>query len=208
MPRSLSLIAACALTLAFSAPGRGQDSPSLCDVARQAQKDKANKPPAKVITNDDMASSSGGIASTPAGGSGRVVQPGSASNPSSIQSPAQGLEMLQSALDHLDSLDRATLATDVLEGNDNNFPGRAKWEEKLFAAKQTFVSQTRALLQKARQLTTSAEGIKDAEDPNDPRVKNLGSKLDQLVQQAQQNSAAFQSVVSEGKGLAAQPAAH
>ena len=206
MPRSLSLIAACALALTFCASGRGQDSPSLGEVARQAQKNKANKPPAKVITNDDMASSPGGIASTQSAGSGRVVQPGSASNPGSIQSPAQGLEMLQSALDHLDSLDRATLATDVLEGNDTNFPGRAKWEEKLFAAKQTFVAQTRALFQKARQLTTSAEGIKDAEDPNDPRVKTLGSKLDQLVQQAQQNSVAFQAVVSEGKALAAQPA--
>jgi small-conductance mechanosensitive channel len=154
-----------------------------------------------------MASGSGGIASTPAGGSGRVVQPGSTSNPGAIQSPAQGLEMLQSALDHLDSLDRATLATDVLEGNSSDFPGRAKWEERLFAAKQTFVSQTRAILQKATQLTASSESIKDAQDPNDTRVKNLATKLDQLVQQAQENSAAFQAVAAEGKNIAAHPAA-
>jgi hypothetical protein len=207
MPRSLSLIAACALALAFCAPGRAQDSPSLGDLARQAQKDKANKPQAKVITNDDMPAGSGGISSTLGGGQGRVVQPGSAGNPGAIQSPAEGLGKLQSELDHLDSLDRASLATDVLEGNDSNFPGRAKWEEKLFAAKQTFVAQTRAVLQKAKQLTATAEGIKDADDPNDPRVKNLSTKLQQLVQETQQNSAAFQAVVVEGKELASHPAA-
>jgi hypothetical protein len=206
MPRSLSLIAACALALVIGAPGRGQDSPSLGDLARQAQKDKANKPSTKIITNDDIPSRSGGISSVPGGGSGRVMQPGSAGSPGEIQSPAEGLEKLQSSVDHLDSLDRASLARDVLEGNDSNFPGRAKWEEKLFAAKQTFVSQTRAVVQKARQLTASAEGIKDAEDPNDPRVKSMSAKLQQLVEETQKNGAAFQAVVVEGKDLAARSA--
>jgi hypothetical protein len=209
MPRSLSLIAACALALVFCSPGRGQDSPSLGDLARQAQKDKANnnKPVAKVITNDDMPSSSGGIAPSLGGGAGRVVQPGSAGTPGAIQSPEEGLQKLQESVDHLDSLDRATLAKDVLEGNGSNFPGRAQWEEKLFNAKQTFVSKTRIVLQKARQLTASADGIKDAEDANDPRVKNLSAKLQELVQETQANSAAFQAVVVEGKDLAAHPAA-
>jgi hypothetical protein len=205
MPRILSLIAACALALVFSSPGRGQDSPSLGDLARQAQKDKANKPQAKVITNDDMPSTSGGLAP---GLGGRVVQPGAgAGNPGSINSPEEGLQKLQADVDHLDSLDRATLAKDVLEGNDSDFPGRAKWEEKLFAAKQTFVAQTRIVLQKAKQLTASAQGIKDAEDPNDLRVKNLTTKLQQIVDETEQNSAAFQAVVLEGKNLAAHPAA-
>jgi hypothetical protein len=114
---------------------------------------------------------------------------------------------MQEALDHLASLDRAALATAVLEGNSSDFPGRAKWEEKLFAAKQTFVAQTRGVLQRAKNLTASAEGIKDAEDPNDPRVKSLGAKLQQLVEETQQNSAGFQAVVAEGKQLAAHPAA-
>jgi hypothetical protein len=207
MPRSLSLIAACALALVFSSSGRGQDSPSLGDLARQAQKDKANKPSAKVITNDDMPSSSDGLSPALGGGLGRVVQPGSTGNPGGIQSPEEGLQKLQASVDHLDSLDRTTLAKDVLEGNDSDFPGRAKWEEKLFAAKQTFVSQTRVVLQKATQLTASAQGIKDAEDPEDLRVKNLGAKLQQLVEETQRNSAAFQAVVMEGKDLAAHPAA-
>jgi hypothetical protein len=207
MPRRLILIAASALALVVCSSGQGQDSPSLGDVARQAQKDKANKPPAKVITNDDMPSSSGGIAPALGGGTGRVMQPGAAGDPGAIQSPEEGLQRLQAAVDHLDSLDRATLAKDVLEGNTSDFPGRAKWEEKLFAAKQTFVSKTRIVLQKARQLTSTAEGIKDAEDSNDARVKNLGAKLQQLVEETQGNSASFQAVVMEGKELAAHPAA-
>ena len=49
------LIAACAFALVFSMPGPGQDSPSLGDLARQAQKDKANNAaPKKVFTNDDL----------------------------------------------------------------------------------------------------------------------------------------------------------
>jgi len=206
MPRSLSLIAACALALVFCVPGRGQDSPSLGDLARQAQKDKANKPTAKVITNDDMPSSSGGLSL--GGGSGRIAQPGSAGNSGEIQSPAEGLEKLQSAVDHLDSLDRETLVSNALDGSTSNFPGRAKWEEKLFAAKQTFVSQNRAVLQKARQLEAAAEGMKDVQDPNDPRAKSFSAKLQQLVQESQDNRAAFQAVITEGKDLAAQTAAH
>jgi hypothetical protein len=205
--RSLSLIATFALAFVVCAPGRGQDSPSLGDIARQAQKDKANKPQAKVITNDDIPSSSGGLVPSLGPGPGRVLQPGSASNSGANQSPSEGLQKLQEALDHLASLDRAALATAVLEGNSSDFPGRAKWEEKLFVAKQTFVAQTRGVLQSAKNLTASAEGIKDAEDPNDPRVKSLGAKLQQLVEETQQNSAAFQAVVAEGKQLAAHLAA-
>jgi lysophospholipase L1-like esterase len=208
MSRSLSLITACALALVFCSTGRGQDSPSLGDVARKAQKDKANRPQAKVITNDDMPSGSGGISSALGSGPGRVIQPGSTGKPDEMQSPAEGLEKLQSVVDQLDSLDRATLVSNALGGNDTNFPGRAKWEEKLLAAKQTLVSQTRALLQKARQLEASAEGMKDVQDPNDPRVKSISAKVQQLVQESQQNSAAFQAVITEGKDLAAQQAAH
>ena len=44
MARNLNLIAACALALVTCAPARAQDSPatspSLGDLARQAQKDK------------------------------------------------------------------------------------------------------------------------------------------------------------------------
>ncbi len=208
MPRCLSIIAACALALTFSSPGRGQDSPSLGDLARQAQKDKANKPQAKVITNDDVASGSGGLSSGLGMGPGRATQPGATGKSDATQSPAESLEKLQSVLDQLDSLDRATLVNNVLEGNTSNFPGRAKWEEKLFAAKQTFVIQSRDVLQKARQLEASAEGMKDVQDPNDPRAKSMTAKLQQLLQESQQTSASFQAVIAEGKDLAALADAH
>ncbi len=210
MPRSLSLIAACALALVLCAPGRGQDSPSLGDLARQAQKDKANKPPAKVITNDDMPSGSRGTSSALGAGplQAQAAQSGAAGKPDAVQSPAEGLEKMQSMLNQLDSLDRATLASNVLEGNTSNFPGRAKWEEKLFAAKQTYVSENRAVLQKMRQLEASVEGMKDVQDLNDPRAKSMSAKVQQLVQESQQASAVFQAVIAEGKDLAGQTGAH
>ena len=208
MPRSLNLIAACALALAFCSTGRGQDSPPLGDIARQAQKDKANKPPAKVITNDDIPSSPAGISVALGAGPERAAQPEDAGKPDAVQSPTEGLARLQSVLDQLDSLDRATLASNVLEGNTSNFPGRAKWEEKLFAAKQTFVSENRAVLQKMRELEVSAQGMNDVQDPNDPRAKNMSAKLQQLVHESQQNGEAFHAVMTEGKDLAAQQAAH
>src|ERR1700691_769754 len=168
MPRILCLALSCALALVVCAPGRGQDtsapSPSLADIARQAQKDKANKPPVpvKVVTNDDIPSRP--ASSAPATGSGRVMQSGAGAKSDEVQSPEQGLEKLQSVVDQLDSMDRATLVSNALDGNEANFPGRAKWEEKLFAAKQTLASQTRAVLQKATELEAAAQGMKDIQD--------------------------------------------
>ncbi len=212
MPRTLNLIAACALALFVCAPGHGQDTPSLGDLARQAQKDKTNKPPAKVFTNDDVPSGGASGISSPLGAGplqAQAAQPGATGKPGAeVQSPAEGLEKLQSMLDQLDSLDRATLASSVLEGNTANFPGRAKWEEKLFAAKQNFVSENRIVLQKMRQLEAAAEGMKDVQDQNDPRAKSMSAKVQQLVQESQQSSAAFQGVIAEGKDLAGMPAAH
>src|SRR5579872_7273431 len=118
----------------FSFSAHAQDSPSLGDVARQAQKDKAAKPVAKVFTNDDMSSGSYGTSSAAGLNSATKGASGSVSSAGAIQSSAEGLDRLQSALDHLASLDRTSLAVDILEGNDSNFPGRAAWEEKLFAA--------------------------------------------------------------------------
>lgn len=206
MSRSLNLFAACALALVFCAPGRAQDSPSLGDVARQAQKkkEKANKPAAKVITNDDMSSKSGGIAALPgispqpaAGGNSAA-----AGNSADPVSPEDGLQKMQAALDHLDSLDRAGLAMEVLDGNAVNFPGRAQWEQQLFAAKQTFVAQTRAVVQKTRQITAAAAGMQDVKDPNDPRAKDISAKLQQLVAETQQNAATFQAVADLGRQMA------
>ena len=109
-------------------------------------------------------------------------------------------------MDHLDSLDRASLAADVLQGNHANFPGRAQWEDKRFAAKQGFVSQLRGLIHEAGQIEASARTLKGVQDPNDPRVKALNSRLQQMMAATIQDTAAFQAVAEEGKDLAAQAA--
>jgi hypothetical protein len=208
MLRHLTLIAACALALGTCASMRAQDSssssPSLGDLARQAQKDKdkdkANKATAKVLTNDDLPSGSGG-------GFGQTAQLSPGGKPGADPSPAEKLAMLETVLDRVEGLDRATLVHNALNGKDVDFPGRAKWEERLFAAKETYVTQGRELVQKARQIVASAESLKGNQDPNDPRVMELSVKLQSLIRDAVRMDSAFQAVMIEGRDLAAQPAA-
>jgi hypothetical protein len=217
MLRSLSLIAACLLALVFCSPGRGQDSRSLGDTARESQKDrdkdKDSKPPAKVFTNDNMNAVSEGISSALGAGpkhdADRRDQGGhDVDNHGGDRSADESLEKLQSLLNQLASMDRATLVKNVLGGNPPNSPGLAKWEDELFAAKQTFVSQSRDALQKEKQLEDSVEDMKGAPDPNDPRVKTIVAKLQDIMQETQNANAAFQAVISEGKGFAVQNGKH
>jgi len=222
MPRSLHLFAACTLALAvgFCLPGEGQDAPtpSLGDVARQAQaqkdKDKGKPPAKKVFTNDDLSSGSGSGSSSTSPGLGNVTQPGvqpgapgkpaaAAASPSTSTAPSDQLEQIASLLGQLDSLDRATLAKNVLQGNDTDFPGRSAWEERLFAAKQAFVAQEHEITTKASQYQAASK-----QSPTDPRAKSLSDQLDQLMQEAARSSAAFQAVATEGKELAGQSSSH
>jgi hypothetical protein len=210
--RSLSLILLSLLALVVSLPAHAQDSPSLGDLARQAQKDreknKGDRPSAKVLTNDDVPSASSGGPAPLGAGLGEIGQPSAESKSGASPSPAEKIAMVEAVMNKLDTLDRATLARNVLQGKDVDFPGRSRWEEKLFAAKQVYVAQGRELVQKARQIVDSAEGLKGNQDPNDPRVKELGAKLQALVHDAVQMDAAFQAVMLEGRDLAGQSGAH
>jgi len=206
MLRNRNLIAACVLTLAICALGRAQDAPSqsLGDIARQAQKDKANKPPAKVITNDDVSAGSGGFSSALGMGSGQT-----SGKTGGGQSSPQDVEKLEGMLNQLDALDRPTLAANVLGADKNtNFPGRDKWEEKMFTAKQAFVIQSRDVFQKMKQLQAASEKIRNVDDPNDALAKNMAIRLNLLMQESLQASSSFKAVIEEGKDLAAQGAAH
>jgi len=213
MPRKLTLFAACALALLACVAARAQDSttssssPSLGDLARQAQKDKdknrANKPVAKVLTDDDLSTGPTGGSSSLTEALSTAAQPAPAGKSAEVKSPAEGLDKIQSMLDGLSSLDRVALANNVLEGNTTNFPGRADWEAKMFATKQTFVAENRAVLEKMKQLQASSAALKDVQDPNDPRLKSINAQLHELVQASQQSGAAFQAAVTEGKDLAA-----
>jgi hypothetical protein len=208
MPRNITLVAACVLALAFGTPGRGQDSPSLGDLARQAQKDKANKPAAKVLTNDDLPSGSSNGSAAHGAGFGQLGMSPAGSKPGTDPSPAEKLAMLEAFLTQVESMDRATLVHSVLEGKDNDFPGRAKWEERLVAAKEAYVAQTRDLIQKARQILAGADSLKGAQDPSDPRVKEMSARLQGLVRDAVRTDSALQAVIIEGRDLAGQSAAH
>lgn len=143
MLRTLGVISACALALVFCATGRSQDSsPSLGDLARQAQKDKANKPAPKVITNDDMSGGSGSISSAP--GTGMNASGSKTSASGSSQTSEAGIAKLQEAVDHLESLDRATLAAEVLQGNKADFCGaRAVGREDVHRQADICVSASR-----------------------------------------------------------------
>ena len=209
MRRMSILLVGC--TLAFALYTLAQDSPSptpsLGDIARQAQKDKANKPAAKVLTNDDLSSSPG--AGTPTFGAGfEQIAPPAGSKPGASVSPAEKLAMLETVLDKLDTVDRPTLARNVLGSKDLDFPGRDRWEEKLFAAKQTYVRQGRELVRRARQIIDSAESLKGNQDPSDPRVKELGARLQALIRDAVRMDSSFQAMMIEGRDLAAQASAH
>ena len=209
MSRSITLIAVSAIALVCSAPSRGQDSPSLGDLARQAQKDQKDKPskaPAKVITNDDMPSKSSSASPALSVGTSAAAQPATGGKADTPESPIEGIARLQSQVDALNSLDRDTLAKSILGDDDRDFPGRARWENKLFSAKQTFVAQNREVLQELGMIEAAAEGMKDVQDMNDPRAKAVNAKLQDLIQQTQQNAAAFKAVMDEGKTLAGRAA--
>ncbi len=216
MARKLAFIAVLASALAASAVVRAQDasssSPSLGDLARQAQKDKekdkANKSAAKVLTNDDLPSSSGGVAGALGGGLGQAAQLPSGSKSGAEPSPAEKLALMETVVSRLEALDRATLVRSALNGQDVDFPGRARWEERLIAAKEAYVVQARELIRTARQIMASAEGLKGNPDQNDPRVKELSAKLQGLARDAVRTDSALQAVMIEGRDLAAQPAAH
>ncbi|HEV2520872.1 MAG TPA: hypothetical protein VGT24_00710 [Candidatus Acidoferrales bacterium] len=211
MQRDLTLLAACALVLAVCAPGHAQDaaapSPSLGDIARQAQKDKANKPAAKVLTNDDLSSSTGPGTASLGAGFGQIAPSAGGKSGASL-SPAEKLAMLETVLDKLDTVDRLTLARNVLGSKDVDFPGRDRWEEKLFSAKQAYVVQGRELVQRARQIIDSADSLKGNQDPNEPRVKEMSVRLQALIHDAVRMDASFQAMMIEGRDLASQASSH
>ena len=219
MTRSLTLITACALALLTFASARAQDAapstaPSLGDIARQAQKDKekekANRASAKLFTNEDISSSTGDVSGTLGGGLGPIGQTSAAGKSADTLSPAEKLAKTEILLNYIESLDRATLVHNALNGKDVEFPGRAKWEERLVAARQVYVLQGRDMIQNAKEIVASADGLKAvaAQNPNDPRVKEMGVKLQSLIREAVRTDSAFQAVMMEGRDLAAQATPH
>ena len=107
-------------------------------------------------------------------------------------------------IDRLETLDRATLVRNALQGKDADFPGRAKWEDRLAAAKLIYVSRIREVIQQAKLIIASADSLKGSHDPTDPRVKEMSARLETLVHNAVRADSDFQAVIIEGRDLAAQ----
>ncbi len=212
MLRKKSFLAAVIWVVIPSTPACAQDQPpqpSLGDVARQARKDKEkNKAQAKAVITDDTLPSSkglGGLAASDLGGSQGSGDAGSAM--------ARALDRVNEAevnLKKLDALDRATLAKAVLLDNDVDFPNRRNWEDKLFAAKEHYVSHGRELIGELKQIVADARaqqaspGGQGKMSPDDPRAKEMIRKVQEIVQDAVRTESAYQAVVVEGWDLAKQ----
>jgi hypothetical protein len=196
--------AACFLAAATYA----QDpQPSLGDVARQARKDKEKNAstPKKVLTDDDLASSSAKALSS-------LNDFGASSTPGDASPLAKGLaamDHVEETLNKLEPMDRPTLAKLVLMNNDVDFSGRRNWEDKLYDAKQKYVSHCREIVRDGRQLLQDAQALKNAQggaklSPNDPRAQEMLHKVQELLQDAVRTDNAYQAVVMEGWDLAKQ----
>jgi len=177
-------------------------------VARQARKDKEknNATSKKVITDDTLPSSKG------LSGAG-LGDLGSAQSSDGASASARGLaklEQAEAALDKLAPLDRATLAKAALLDNDVDFPNRRNWEDKLFSAKEVYVSHGRELFQEMKQILKEVESLKSSQggsgklSPDDPRAQQMMKRIQDLVQDAVRTDRAYQAVVVEGWDLAKQ----
>ena len=212
MLRKMSFLAAVIWVVIPSTPAYAQDQPSqpsLGDVARQARKDKEkNKAQAKTVITDDTLPSSkglGGLAASDLGSSQGSGDAGSAM--------ARALDRVNEAeanLKKLDALDRATLAKAVLLDNDVDFPNRRNWEDRLFAAKEHYVSHGRELIGELKQMVAdmrtqqASPGGQGKMSPDDPRAKEMIRKVQEIVQDAVRTESAYQAVVVEGWDLAKQ----
>jgi len=193
------LIILAAIVSILSTPGHGQDSQSLGDLARQLRSQKSGAQPKTVITNDDISSTS----AVDVLGLGKTDDPKSFAKVGANGSPISNLDEWESFVKKMDLMDRATLVKLALQGAKADFPGQSSWEERLFTAKQDYVSQGVGLVQKARQLAASAQALKSAQvSADDPRVKQLVDDLQGVVREAVQCDAAFRAVILEGRDLA------
>lgn len=201
----LRLIILAAIASVLSTPGHSQDTQSLGDLARQLRSQKSGAQPKTVITNDDLSTASAANIL----GLGETDDLKSSVKVGANNSTMSNLAEWESFVKKVDLMDRATLVKLALQGAKADFPGRSSWEERLFTAKQDYVSQGLGLLQKARQLAASAQALKSAQaSAEDPRVKQLVDDLQGVVREAVRSDAAFQAVILEGRDLAHSASAH
>ena len=213
MLRPISVVAALLWLALLATPGYAQDQsqdpaqprpqPSLADVARQARKDKEKNAakPKTVITDENMPSSQG--LSSMAGDLGSSQ--GGVNGDAMAKALAKVAEA-EAGLRKLESLDRATLAKAILLDNDVDFPNRRVWEDKLYAAKEHYVSHEGDLITEMKQIVAQVQSLQSQGklDPKDPRAQQMKSRLVEIVQDAVRTEQDYRAVVMEGWDLAKQ----
>jgi len=190
-----------------SALAQDQDQPSLGDVARAARKDKEknNAKPKTVITDDTLPSSKGlgglslgDLGSSQSSGGGNAL----------AQAMAR-VDEAEAGLKQMDALDRATLAKAVLLDNDVDFPNRRNWEDKLYAAKDHYVSRERELIVELKQIVAQVQSMQASQgkqklNPEDPQAQQMLRRLQEIIQDAVRTEQRYRAVVMEGWDLAKQ----
>ena len=184
-------------------PVQPQPQPSLADVARQARKDKeknASKPKT-VITDENMPSSQGltGIGGDLGSSQGGV-------NSDAMAKALAKVEEAEAGLKKLESLNRSTLAKAILLDNDVDFPNRRAWEDKLYAAKEHYVSHEGGLIVELKQIVAQVQTMQGQGkiDPKDPRAQQMKTRLVEIIQDAVRTEQDYRAVVMEGWDLAKQ----
>jgi len=211
MLRPMSFLAALLWLAIPATPSYAQDQsqdqpppqPSLADIARQARKDKEKNAakPKTVITDENLPSNKG------LGGLGDLGSSQGGVDSNAMAKALAKVEEAETGLRQLESLDRATLAKAVLLDNDVDFPNRRAWEDKLFAAKEHYVSHEGELVAELKQIVSqvqSQQGSQGKLDPNDPRAQQMKSRLLEIVQDALRTEQGYRAVVMEGWDLAKQ----
>lgn len=209
MPKELLAVAAVLFLSALSAQAQEQQQPrqSLGEIARQARKAREEKErnsgPAKtVVTDDSLASSKPGGAL-----SFGQLDNGKAPTSEALANAQKSFDRADRMLNLLEPMDRTTLAKHALQGRDVDFPGRRGWEDKLYVAKQYYVSHGRDLIRQTRDLVSNSQSLRaSGAGPNDPRVQDLSHRALQLMQDASRTDADFEAVLLEGQDMAKQAA--
>jgi hypothetical protein len=200
-----------------------QAPPSLGDVARKAREEKAAREkngtePKKVYSNEGVIPTGGmnPLGTEPIGNPAQPLSGGAGRGGSgSGTSPAEGLASVENADAKLDNaltiinslagVDRATMVSTILKGNNSNFPGRKQWEDRLMAGRDYYVVHGRQLILEMKRLLAEAKQLALTEpnlNENDPRLQTLMRKVKEGYADAQKTADDFKKLVEEGPLLA------
>jgi hypothetical protein len=215
---AVSIAAGAAILAAPCGYAQTQDAqPSVADAARAAAAAKKDKDKAaaskNVITDESLGSGAvvsskdgAAVAAGAASGSGSGDAGGGA-NSAALDGAWARLQATEASLERLEPMGKSEVATTVLGGNTSDFPGRAEWEEKMYAEKTTYSARSRQLIAAMKEaflrMAAMNSGDQKVTSSNDPRVVSLTRKTTQLMQLAQKTEQEFQGVIAEGRQLAA-----